>query len=157
MGRRESWRKAGERVAELRKKAIEEAAIGVVEEVVEQLIKFLPLSVLMWDRAIDRLAEKGIVDPTDDDILEVMEELADEINVYESFKSAPKSVKSAICVAMKIAKRLGKREWFERLTYEEVLKRAKKRGMNELTEYLVKYPRLCEKLIDWVRECLMMS
>jgi len=110
----------------------------------------LPTAAASWPELLDRLAAKGVLDPTDDDILRAAEELADRLDVEGALESAPEPARAAVVAALTIAKRLGRPEWWERLSLEEAVRLAKKHAP-EVAGLMVKYPRLTVRILGWLK------
>jgi len=153
---RPEWREAGARVSTLTHQALRKVIEDMLTTAFEICWQSLPTALMMWDRAIEKLAEKGITDPTNEQILETLEELADEIDLNASLASAPRPVRLAVLSALSLGKRFWKPEYAEKFTYEKLLEYARKHEP-QVYEYMRKYPRLSRKIIEWVRACLMKS
>jgi len=108
-----------------------------------------------------KLAEKGIIDPKTEQILEILENEAESLDVdralgYVSSSSGgelPVPVKLILKGLSALVKKIGGASWIEQLTYENALEYAKNHD-KELYAYLVKYPRVCKTVIEWLREFL---
>ena len=150
-------REAAERVARSSKKVYEDVILSIIEDVLEYVLKYISYTVALWPEILDRLIDKGLVDPTEEDILETIEELADLVNVENSFNSAPEPVQTIVLGGILAARRIGRRDWFEKMSYEKVLEQARKRNLRKIEHYLVKYPKLSAKIIDWLREKLLVT
>jgi hypothetical protein len=147
--------KAAERVSSLSKKLIEEVAVDIVNMLLGDMMEYLAYSVaLNWNEVQSMLVERKL-DPTPDNILALVEELADKVDVESALKSADEStrkmVDNMLAVGIGVARRFAKREWIEKFTYENVVKQVEKRNLTELLNYLRKYPKLSSKLIDYLR------
>lgn len=147
--------RAAERVSSLSKKLIEEVAVDIVNMLLGDMMEYLAYSVaLNWSDVQSILVERRL-DPTPENILAIVEELADRVDVESALKSADENTRKIIdnmlSVGIGIARRFAKREWIEKFTYENVVKQAEKRDLTKLLDYLKRYPKLSSKLIDYLR------
>lgn len=157
MERRSVVREAAERVARASSKAIEKVILELVNDTLEHALRFVSYAAVVNPKIMDRLAE-ATEDPSDEDILAVVEELADEVARDIDaviYGYTPKPLQLIVLGAIATARRLGKRSWFERLTYENILHEARMRGLENIERYLVRYPKLTTRIIDWLREKLL--
>jgi glutamate racemase len=111
-----------------------------------------------WDEVAVRLLDRGVSDlskASTDDILAVLEEIHDKVDFDESLKNADPLTKNIavgiLGTAYTLVRRFASRDLVEKFTYEKVLEQARKRGMENVERYLVSYPNLTKKLIDWLR------
>jgi len=153
--------KAAERVSSLSKKLIEEVAVDIVNMLLGDMMEYLAYSVaLNWNEVQSMLVERKL-DPTPDNILALVEELADKVDIESALKSADentrKMVDNMLAVGIGVARRFAKREWIEKFTYENVVKQVEKRNLTELLDYLRKYPKLSSKLIDYLRNQMIIG
>ena len=156
---RESDREAARRVASTAKSALEEAVVEVVNSFLKDLLEYLAyVAVSNWDEAQRIIAERGL-DPDVETVLGVLEELADRADFDSSLSSVDPNtrrvINSVLAVVFGLAKRFAPREWVEKFTYENALRKARERGVEDVVKYLEKYPKLSSKLIDWVRSKLL--
>jgi hypothetical protein len=156
---RESDREAARRVASTAKSALEEAVIEVVNSFLKDLLEYLAyVAVSNWDEAQRIIAERGL-DPDAETVLGVLEELADRVDFDSSLSSADPNtrrvVNGVLAVVFGLAKRFAPREWVEKFTYENALRKARERGVEDVVKYLEKYPKLSSKLIEWIRSKLL--
>ena len=149
---REEWREAAQRTKEARDRALGLEDIAL--EALRQALSVLPALAVGSDRLVERLAEKGALDPTTDDILEAAEELADSFDPEAALAHAPAPLRALVEAAFVIASMGLTRDKLERLTYQKVLEHAERRGNRELLHYLERYPRLSERVILWARSRL---
>ena len=154
-------KKAAERVSSLSKKLIEEVAVDIVNMLLGDMMEYLAYSVaLNWNEVQSMLVERKL-DPTPDNILALVEELADKVDIESALKSADentrKMVDNMLAVGIGAARRFAKREWIEKFTYENVVKQVEKRNLTELLNYLRKYPKLSSKLIDYLRNQMIIG
>jgi len=131
---------------------LEKAILDVVGEVLNQAVKVVASTMILDPVVLDKLAEKGITDPDDDVVLDVVEEVyGDSVDVEAAFNNAPQHIQVAVLSVIALARRLGKREWFGKLTYENVLEVVRRKGLRDIEEFLIRYPRLSRKVIEWLR------
>jgi len=154
-------REAAGRVASTAKRVIEEVVVGVLDTFMKDMLEYIAYTVAVnWDEVQRRLIESGVnPEPSTEQILTVLEELADKIDVDESIKHADDNTKRIVSglltIGLGLAKRFAPRDWIERLTYDNVVKQAEKRNMQDLLYYLKNYPKLCTKIIDWLKSKVM--
>jgi hypothetical protein len=154
-------REAASRVASLTRKLLEDVVLDVVNVFFSQVLDAVAYTAIMcWDEGLRILAERGLEDPDTETILKILEENADRFNMYESLGSScgedtKKTVNVILTVAFGVAKKFTPKELIEKFTYENVLKQAEKRGLQEVLHYLKNYPKLCTKIIDWIRDELL--
>ena len=156
---RESDRKAARRVASTARSVLEEAVVEAVNYFIRDLLEYLAyVAVYSWDEAQRLLVERNL-DPDTEAILGVLEELADRVDFDSALSNADentrRAVRGVLSLALGLARRFAPREWIERLTYNNVLAKARERELNEVVKYLEKYPRLSSRLIDWLRSKLL--
>jgi hypothetical protein len=156
---RESDREAARRVASTAKSALEEAVVEVVNTFLKDLLEYLAyVAVSNWDEAQRVIVERGI-DPDAEAVLGVLEELADRVDFDSALSSADPNTKrvvnNVLAVVFGLARRFAPREWIEKFTYENALRKAQERGIVDVVKYLEKYPKLSSRLIDWVRSKLL--
>jgi hypothetical protein len=149
------YRDIANRVTSMSKNVLEDVVVDLANNFINNFIEYFAYTVASnWDEVQYRLLEKRL-EPTADNILSVLEELSDKIDVGASIENADDNTKRIVggmlSLGIALAKRI-RRDWLEKLTYENVVKQAEKRNMTELLNYLRKYPRLTSKIIDWVRE-----
>jgi hypothetical protein len=149
---REEWREAAARVKETRDRALGAADIAL--EVLRQAIQALPALAVDCDALVEKLAERGVTDPTPDDVLSAAEELADRFDPELALRAAPPAIRAAIEFALALASMGATRDKLERLTYRGVRDYALEKRNLELLRYLDAYPRLSEKVILWARSRL---
>ena len=131
---------------------LEKAVLDVVGEIMNHVVKIVASTMILDPVVLDRLVEKGITDPDDAAVLDIIEEVyGDSVDIESSFNNAPQHIQVAVLSVIALARRLGRREWFEKLTYENVLGAVRKRGLRDIEEFLVRYPRLSRKVIEWLR------
>ena len=138
------------RVADLVRASASKALNSILERTLDTLLGMLPLAA-DTDAVAEELARRGILNPTDEDILDVLDSMADTIDLDAAYRRAPMGVRALIDGAFIAVKRLAKPEWVERLTYEEALRVARERGKQRLAAMLERWPNLSRKVIDWVR------
>lgn len=148
---------AAERVERKSREVYEDVVLGLLEDIMQYALIYISYTVATWPELLDKLIEKGLENPSEEDILETIEEMSSYINVDNSFKSAPEPLKTIIIGGLIAAKRIGKKEWFEKMSYEKVLELSRKRGLKKVEELLIKYPNTCRKIIDWMRSKLVDS
>jgi len=135
-------------------------SIEVVNTFLKDLIDIAAYTAIScWGEGLKMLASRGS-EPDADAVLELLEEHADSIDVSRSIGSECGASVKSVAIAMLeavigIAKRVAPRELVEKLTYENALAQAEKRGLAEVLSYLKKYPKLSRKVIDWVRAKLL--
>jgi len=156
---RESDREAARRVASTARSVLEEAVVEAVNYFIRDLLEYLAyVAVYSWDEAQRLLVERNL-DPDTEAILGVLEELADRVDFDSALSNADentrRAVRGVLSLALGLARRFAPREWIERLTYNNVLAKARERELNEVVKYLEKYPRLSSRLIDWLRSKLL--
>jgi hypothetical protein len=116
-------------------------------------VKFLVATMMLDPRIIDELEKRGVTDPSDKDILEATEKIYGEtIDIDEAFKRVPPHLQALIGGLIVIAKRSLKKEWIEKITYENILELAEKRGLENVAEFLKSYPIMSRRIIDWLRK-----
>jgi hypothetical protein len=150
---------AARRVASTAKSALEEVVVEVVNSFLKDLLEYLAyVAVSNWDEAQRIIAERGL-DPDSETVLGVLEELADRVDFDSSLSSVDPNtrrvVNSVMAVVFGLARRFAHREWVEKFTYENALRKARERGLEDVVKYLEKYPKLSSRLIDWVRSKLL--
>jgi hypothetical protein len=143
-------------VASTARRVIEEVVVETVDTFMKDMLEYIAYTVAMsWDEVQRRLVELGVDDPSTEQILAILEELADRIDIDESIKHADENtrrvVSGLLTIGLGLAKRFAPRDWIERFTYDNVVKQAEKRNMQDLLHYLKSYPKLCTKMIDWLR------
>jgi KaiC/GvpD/RAD55 family RecA-like ATPase len=144
--------KAAERVAEASKKALEAAALKALEAVMNFLAEWVATTMLLDDRVLDKLAEWGVEDPSPRDALRAVEEVyGDSVDIEEAYRHLPEKLRVVVDAAISLARRIAKREWIEKMTYENVLALAEKRGLEKLRETMQLCPRLSRKVIEWLK------
>jgi len=149
---------AGKRVAESSKKILEKVVIDVVGEVLNQALKIAASTMILDPMVLNKLAEKGITDPDDELVMDVIEEVyGDNVNIDESFNNAPQHLQITVNSIIVLARRLGKKEWFEKLTYENVLEQARKRKLDDIVRFMTRYPKLSRKVIEWLRNRVLQA
>jgi hypothetical protein len=156
---KESDREAARRVASTARSVLEEAVVDAVNYFIRDLLEYLAyVATYSWDEAQRLLAERGL-DPDTDAILSVLEELADRIDLDSALSSADPNTRrlvgGVLALVFGLAKRFAPREWIEKLTYENALRKARERGVDEVVKYLDKYPKLSSRIIDWIRSKLL--
>lgn len=158
----ESHRAAAKRVAEASKSALEDIAVWIVNSFIDKMLDVVAYtSAMMWSDVQQKLVEKGLTDPTTDDILAILEEMADRVDFDESLKYAEQAgavgtaVETILQIGISAAKRFASKELIQKFTYEKVLEQAKKRGMEKVVDYLTRYPKLSRRLIDWLRSKML--
>lgn len=152
-------REAASRVASSTKKMLEDVAVDTVQMFLKDMLDSAALTVaLRWDEVLRRLAERG-QQPTTENVLSVLEEMHDKVdfNVVFMSKDDPvaKPVAAMLSTVLGLAKRFASRDLLEKLTYDNVLAQARKRNLKDVEEYMVKYPNLCRKLVEWLRSMLL--
>lgn len=151
----EGWRESARRVAEVSRGALERALAAAVLDLLEVALHYLPYAVAQWPEALELLAERCGGDPTDEDVLAVLDELADKVDLSASLSKAPLPLRYAVGSVIAAARRMWGRDRLERLTYEYALELAEREGAAQLAELMRKYPRLARRVIGWLRECLL--
>jgi hypothetical protein len=156
---RESDREAARRVASAARSVLEEAVVEAVNYFIRDLLEYLAyVAAYSWEDAQRLLAERGL-DPDTDTVLSVLEELADRVDFDSALSSADPNTRrlvgGVLALAFGLAKRFAPREWIEKFTYENALRKARERGVDEVVKYLEKYPKLSRRLIDWIRSKLL--
>jgi len=149
------YRDIANRITSMSKNVLEDVVVDLVDNFMSNFIEYFAYTVASnWDEVQYKLLEKRL-EPTTENILSVLEELSDKIDVGASLESADDNTKRVVggmlSLGITLARRI-RRDWLEKLTYENVVKQAEKRNMTELLNYLRKYPKLTSKIIDWVRE-----
>ena len=142
--------KEARRVAGLVRGAAERALDEILERTLDTLLSMLPLAA-DTDAVAEVLARRGILEPTDEDVLDAIDALADTIDIDMAYRKAPLGVRALIDGAFIAVKRLAKPEWIQRLTYEEALRVAREKGKERLAYMLERWPNLSKKVIEWVR------
>jgi hypothetical protein len=159
---REDHREAAKRVADNSKQALEEVALWLINSFIDNILDIVAYtSAEMWDEVGMRLSEKGLEDPSTDDILAVLEDMSDKVDFDKSIEYAKSAglagrvAETMLSIGIRIAKRFANRELIQKFTYDKVLEQAKKRNIDKVVNYLVKYPRLTRKMIDWLRDKML--
>jgi len=152
-------REAASRVASSTKKMLEDVAVDTVQMFLKDMLDSAALTVaLRWDEVLRRLAERG-QQPTTENVLSVLEEMHDKVDFNAVFMSkddpVAKPVAAMLSTVLGLAKRFASRDLLEKLTYDNVLAQARKRNLKDVEEYMVKYPNLCRKLVEWLRSMLL--
>jgi hypothetical protein len=148
-------------VASTARRILEEAVVGALDTFMKDLLEYIVYTVaLNWDEVQKKLLESGAnPEPSTEQILMALEELADKVDVDEAIKHADENtrrvVSGLLTIGLGLARRFAPREWVEKLTYDNVVRQAEKRNMHELLHYLKSYPKLCTKIIDWLRSKVM--
>jgi hypothetical protein len=157
-----SHREVAKRVAESSRSALEDIAVWLVNSFIDKLLDIVAYtSAMAWSDVQQKLIEKGLTDPTADDILAVLEDMADRVDFDEALKYAEHAgavgaaIETILHIGISAAKRFASRDLIQRFTYEKVLEQARKRGMEKVVEYLTRYPKLSRKLIDWLRSKML--
>lgn len=155
LGREE--RLAALRVSGAARQGVAEALVPVAVEALGQLAAY----VLGWlaecsgelcEKVLEGLARRGVTDPSLEDVLLVVEEdLGGRLPVAEIYAAAPRAVKLLVAGAVIAARRLGRREWFERLTPEAAAEAARRCGAEEFARLVERFPRTSAALIEWLR------
>jgi len=147
-------------VDNIAQKAIEKTVYPLLNKLIKVTFDLVPAHAADSPWLARKLVEKGIFDPTTEQVLEILENEAETLDVnralgYVSSSSGgelPTPVKLILKGISALAGKVGG-EWVKQLTYENVLEYAKKHD-KELYTYLVKYPRVCRTVIDWLKECI---
>ncbi len=148
--KKREWLEANKRVSNLSKKAMERMLVPLVNKAIMAVFELVPAHAADNPWLAMKLVEKGILDPTLDDVLWILEhEAEDELRVEEAIKTAPGAVTMLLKTFGHIINKI-KPEWLEKMTYEKCVVLAKKHNP-ELYRILTTYPKVSEVLIRWLR------
>jgi hypothetical protein len=155
---REEHREAAKRVADTSKQVLEDIALWLTNSFLSKFLDVVAYtSASMWSEVQQKLADRGIEDPSTDDILSVLEEMSDLVDFDKSIEYAKQAglvgrvAEAMLGISVSIANRFASRELVQKFTYEKVLEQASKRNLDNVVSYLTRYPKLTRKLIDWLR------
>jgi len=148
-------------VDNIAQKAIEKTIYPLLNKLIKATFDLIPAHAADSPWLAKKLVEKGIFDPTTEQVLEILENEAESLDVdralgYVSSSSGgelPAPVKVILKGISALVGKIGSVGWVEQLTYENALEYAKKHD-KELYAYLVKYPRVCKTVIEWLRKFL---
>ena len=159
---REEHREAAKRVADASRQVLEDIALWLTNSFISKLLDVVAYtSASMWGEVQQKLAEKGIDDPSTDDILSVLEEMSNLVDFDKSIEYAKQAgtagrvAEAMLGIAVNVAKKFASRELVNKFTYEKVLEQASKRNLDNVVSYLTRYPKLTRKLIDWLRDKIL--
>jgi hypothetical protein len=155
---REEHREAAKRVADTSRQVLEDTVLWLTNSFLTKLLDVVAYtSASMWSEVQQKLAERGLEDPSTDDILSVLEEMSDLVDFDKSIEYAKQAgivgrvAEAMLGIAVSIAKKFASRELINKFTYDKVLEQASKRNLDNVVSYLTRYPKLTRKLIDWLR------
>ena len=146
-------------------KAIEKTIYPLLNKLIKATFDLIPAHAADSPWLARKLVEKGIIDPKSpgftEQVLQILENEAETLDVdralgYVSSSSGgelPAPVELILRGISALVKKVGGAGWVEQLTYENALEYAKKHD-RELYAYLVKYPRVCKTVIEWLRKFL---
>ena len=142
-------------------KAIEKTVYPLLNKLIKVTFDLVPAHAADSPWLARKLVERGIFDPTTEQVLEILENEAESLDVnralgYVSSSSGgelPTPVRLILKGISALVGKVGGAGWVEQLTYENALEYAKKHD-KELYAHLVKYPRVCKTVINWLKEFL---
>ena len=147
------------RLASFSKRVVEDVVVDAINYFLSDLLDLLVYEVALgWDEVIRWFARTG-AEPTRENLLAAVDELSDAVDIDRAIGSSGSPTSRVVLEVVDsvagLARRLLPRETLERLTYENVLEQARRRGMAEVVEYMTRYPRISRKVVDWLRSRLL--
>lgn len=142
-------RRAAEEVARESGEALSRSLEKMVAASLRAVWSLLPLALSRWDRAVEELAKLDR-DPTDEDMLDVLEKLSGEVDIDRAYRAAPAGVRAMVDAAISIAGRVWGDELLERLTPEGLASLAERKDP-ALAAAMRRCPNLTRRVVEWLR------
>jgi len=159
--KRAEYLQVTKRVDNIAQTAIEKTIYPLLNKLIRVTFDLVPAHAADSPWLAKKLVENGILDPTTEQVLEILENEAETLDVNRALgyvsSSSGGELPAPVVLILKgisaLVKKVGGVAWVEQLTYENALEYAKKHD-KELYAYLIKYPRVCKTVINWLKEFL---